>query len=253
LVGLALSDHDTAEGVPAALEAGTRLGIEVLPGVELSVDWDGNSIEVLGYLWQKGNTPLSALLITKHRGRIERAQRIVEKLAELGLPVSWERVLQLAGPGTIGRPHLALAMVEAGYVQTSNQAFDLYLGNSRPANVSAGGTTTLQAGLDAVHASGGVCILAHPVIPGVHDYADIDKLIPAAISAGVDGWEAYYPGYTPELTLRLERLAHEQGLIVTGGSDYHGTTQGPQYHLGEAGVPLRCLLQLKERQLRWRI
>jgi len=252
LAAVALTDHDTAEGVPAALAAGVALGIEVVPGVELSVDWNGHSIEVLGYLWREGDTPLSALLASKHHGRLERARRIVEKLAQLGLPVSFERVLQLAGQGTVGRPHVALAMVEAGYVRSSKEAFDLYLGNSRPANVSAGGQTSLAAGVKAVHASGGVCIVAHPVIPGVPDYADVEELLPAAIEAGVDGWEAYYPGYSPELSERLQRLAFEHGLIVTGGSDYHGTPQGPQYQLGEAHVPVRCLHDLKERQKLWR-
>ncbi len=244
---IAITDHDAVDAVAPAQETGKHLGMEVLSGVELSVIWNEKSIEILGYDFNPESRGLVDLLRLKKENRIERARQTVEKLSALGLPLSFERVLEIGGPGSVGRPHIAQAMVEAGYVQETKEAFNKYLGTGKPGYVKGGSETSLGVGILAVHQAGGVAVIAHPIIPGVPDYLDLEKILPDALEAGIDGIEAYYTGYTPETTERIRSMAAEHYLIVTGGSDFHGGNINPHLRLGEVNVPYSCVVGIRER------
>lgn len=244
---ISITDHDEIDAIQPAQEAARQLGIEVISGTELSVTWNHKSIEILGYHFNPEGRELLALLEEKRRGRINRARAIVEKLAELGKPLSWEKVREISGPGSIGRPHIAQAMVEAGYVQTVKEAFDQYLGTNKPANVGSERQFSLEEGISAIHDAGGVAVIAHPILPDVDNYLDLDKILPDAIQAGIDGIEAYYTGYTEDITRMIEEKAFRHNLIVTGGSDYHGGNVNPHLRLGEVAVPEKCVEMIRQR------
>lgn len=244
---ISITDHDEIDAIRPAQEAARQLGMEVISGTELSVTWNNQSMEILGYHFRTDGRELLALLAEKKRGRINRARAIVEKLAELGMPLLWDKVQEIGGPGSIGRPHIAQAMVEAGYVQNVKEAFDKYLGTDKPANVGSERQFSLEEGISAIHEAGGVAVIAHPILPGVDDYLDLDKILPDAIRAGIDGIEAYYTGYTEDITRMIEEKAFRHNLIVTGGSDYHGGNVNPHLRLGEVAVPEKCVEMIRQR------
>jgi predicted metal-dependent phosphoesterase TrpH len=217
--------------VGPAVEAARGSGLSIVPGVELNTDVPRGEVHVLGYFVQPDLAPFQARLAELRRGRFERGRQMVERLAEAGAPVSWERVQQIAGEGAIGRPHVAQALIEAGHVATTQEAFDRYIGQGRPAYVERVRFGPEDA-VRTVAAAGGAPVLAHPVLnvavmaaePGPMRAAleALEPRLDALQAAGLRGLEVYYGGYAPALVEALEQVADRRGLIGTGGSDFHG-------------------------------
>lgn len=245
LAALAVTDHDHTGALAEAREAGARLGVEIVSGIELSVEHpvggfggDGRGagasrpveVHLLGYLFDEGDAALQAELARFRDVRTARAGRIVERLRALGVDVSVEDVLSEvpAGEGaSVGRPHVARALMRKGLVGSIQEAFDLWLGEGRPAHVEKAKLSARQA-IALVHAAGGVAVLAHPVT--IREEAR-EALVRELAALGLDGLEVEYPKHAPEERRRLARLASELDLVATGGSDFHGENK-PDVRLG---------------------
>jgi predicted metal-dependent phosphoesterase TrpH len=213
LRAIAITDHDTTSGVAPAQRAARGTGIEVVAGVEVSTESDLGEVHILGYFVEPESGALEARLREVRRARIERARRMVERLAALGMPLRWERVRELAAGESIGRPHIAQALLEQGYVASIDEAFDLYIGSGGPAYVSRLKVTPAEA-IELIQGAHGVPVVAHPL--------QITDLVPALARAGLQGLEASYTGYSAAEVRFLEDLARRYDLVATGGSDFHG-------------------------------
>lgn len=213
LRAIAITDHESTLGIAAAQRAARGANLEVVPGVEISAESHSGEVHVLGYFVEPEANGLEERLSQVREARLARARRIVERLAALGMPLDWERVRQLAAGESVGRPHLARAMVERGYVSSVDEAFALYLASGRPAYVPRLKVSPAEA-MAWITRAKGVPVLAHPL--------QIADLVPALRKAGLQGLEANYPGYSPEEVRYLTGLAQRYGLVVTGGSDFHG-------------------------------
>lgn len=222
---IAVSDHDTTDGLEEAFAAARQHPqLRIIPGIELSADVPGTEVHVLGYFFDPDNAALQAELRRFRAGRIDRAKTMVEKLANLGIHLEWERVQAIAGDGAVGRPHLALAMVEAGYCDEPKDAFPEYLGRNGLAYVERSKFTPEEA-VQLIRQAGGVAVLAHPTYMN-----DMEAGIASLAGAGLSGMEVHYAQYRDDTIRRLGRLAREYELIPCGGSDYHA--------LGNANEPL---------------
>jgi predicted metal-dependent phosphoesterase TrpH len=221
---LSLADHDTLAGEAEAIAVGEGLGVRVIPATELNTESEWGDVHILGYFLDPGDGPLEDRLrwLREHRGR--RIELMVEKLNALGYPVALARVMQIAQGGSLGRPHLAQALFEAGHVPSYDSAFDTLIAKDAPAYVSRVGLTPLEA-VQLVIAHGGVPSLAHPFT-----VVRLDELMPLLTAAGLIGIEAYYGSHPPTTTAACLSLARRYGLVPTGGSDFHGR--------GEHGAPL---------------
>jgi 3',5'-nucleoside bisphosphate phosphatase len=212
---LSLTDHDTLEGVEEALDAGVRLGVRVLTGVELSAEFRGREVHLLAYGFDAGDPSLRAELGRLREGRRQRAQKIVRRLNDLNVPLTLEAVLRHAGGETLGRPHVAQALAQGGFVSSLQAAFDRYLNPGAPAYVPWARMAVARA-REVVHQARGVLVLAHPYL----------NLAPAHVRAlvdeGLDGLETVHPGLLPAQRRELTQLAAEKGILGTGGSDFHG-------------------------------
>jgi 3',5'-nucleoside bisphosphate phosphatase len=227
---LAITDHDTTNGIDAAVEAAVGTSVTVWPGVELSTDVPTGEVHVLGYFVDHRSPEFQEFLGNLRAGRDERAIAMVARLRELGLPIAWERVQEIAGTGAIGRPHVAEALVEAGHVKSISEAFDRFLGRSGPAYVERARLTPTEA-VQIVRRFKGIPVLAHPTyaLPtGTRpdDSGAIDRFLPGLLRelvlAGLAGIEVYYSRYSRQTISQLRALARQFGLVPTGGSDYHG-------------------------------
>ena len=222
---VALTDHDTTDGLPEALATGSVVGVEVVPGVEFSAEFEGNSVHVLCYWMDPQDAALQLELRRLREDRFRRGELMVGKLQELGLPVAFQRVRAIAGDATIVRPHIAQAMVEAGVVATEKEAFERYIGDGGPAHVAKHALDPVNA-VALIDGAGGVCALAHPGMWGDQSSVPVG-LIERMAAAGMRGLEVDHPDHTPEMRERYRTLAGELGLIATGGSDCHGTRYDP--------------------------
>jgi predicted metal-dependent phosphoesterase TrpH len=222
---VALTDHDTTDGLEEAIAAGAELGVEVVPGIELSAEHDGTSVHVLCYWMDPSNPPLRAELRRLRDERFHRGELMVEKLRALGVPVEFEHVRRIADGATIVRPHIAQAMVEIGAVASETEAFDLYLGDGRPGHVPKHALDPVAA-VALILGAGGVCVLAHPGMWGDQSSVPVE-LIERMAAAGMRGLEVDHPDHLPDQVERYRALAGELGLVATGGSDCHGTRYEP--------------------------
>jgi len=220
----ALADHDTLSGVAEAMAAGERLGVRVVPSTELNTESEWGDAHILGYFLDPADSALEDRLRWLRENRGRRIELMVEKLNAQGYPISLTRVLEIAAGGSLGRPHLAQALFEAGHVPTYDSAFDTLIAKDAPAYVSRVGLTPLEA-VQLVVARGGVPSLAHPFT-----VVRLDELVPLLVTAGLVGIETYYGSHPPETTAACLALARRHGLVPTGGSDFHGR--------GEHGAPL---------------
>lgn len=245
LAAIGITDHDATDGITEAQMAGQELGVWVIPGVELNTDTDEGHLDILGYFVDIDNVEFQTVLSNIRDARHYRAQRMVEKLCELGRPISLGRVLMLSGEGAVGRPHVAQALLEAGHVSTISEAFELYIGRHGPAYVERYRLSAQEA-CELVRRAGGVPCLAHPVpvTEPLGDFVDLKRLLHILLEAGLGALECYYPGYTPATSERLLVLAEQLGLIPTGGSDFHGTAK-PDIDLGMATIPLESVERLQ--------
>ena len=237
---VALTDHDSTDGLLEAAQVASRLDIELIPGIEINTDVAGGEVHVLGYFPEYERPAFQAVLKVLRDARERRGQRMVELLNEQGIAVSWERVREIA-QGSVGRPHVAKALLEAGYVKTIGEAFDTYIGKGCYAYVPRYRLTPV----DAVHlivSANGLPVIAHPVeLPGL---AELRSWLPELCEAGMAGLETYYGPYTTEEEQALRALADEFHLIPTGGTDFHGPGIHPT-PLGGRPVPPEAVERLK--------
>lgn len=238
LIAIALTDHDTMAGVDEALETGRSLGIRVIPGVELSAVHDDREVHLLGLHIDRPRA-IDDALRTFRDTRFRRAEQIVAKLNALGVPLSLQSVLDQAAGAAIGRPHVARALIGEGWARDSRDAFDRYLGAGRPAYVPKHRLSVPEA-IALVHEGGGLAILAHPGPDGRRDPVE------RYVASGLDGLEVRHPGHNAEDTARLGALVEFFRLVPSGGSDWHGASDGPRI-LGSMHIPAAWLDQQDAR------
>ena len=238
---VAVTDHDSIEGLAEAMEAARAFpNLTVIPGIELSTDIPGDEIHVLAYFVRHKDEELLATLRKFRQGRLERGKGMVEKLREMGMDIEWQRVQEIAGDGSVGRPHVALALMEKGYVSQTNEAFEKYIGRNGPAYVEREKLTPAEA-VEAISSWGGVAVLAHPAqLPNLDDNLEELK------SAGLVGMEVYYAQYSEERILELASTAARHGLLPCGGSDYHALDNPGERLPGTMGPPLEVVERLKK-------
>ncbi|QRG66016.1 PHP domain-containing protein [Brevibacillus choshinensis] len=244
LAAVAITDHDTVAGVPAALAAAASLGIEVIPGVEVSSVGRGQDIHVLGYFVPYEDTAFQERLVSLRETRHERNKLLIGRLQELGIPITLENVYRRKQGTTdknIGRPHIAEELMELGVVGSINEAFEKYLGREGAAYVNPPRITPQEA-ITLIKEAGGAAVLAHP---GLYD---ADDLVQELISFGLDGIEVNHPDNDAEQRARYTAWAQEHGLIMTGGSDFHGWRGEEPFHamLGTHTAPMEAVEQLRE-------
>ena len=228
LVAIALTDHDSVAGLAEAQAAGLELGVRIVNGVELSAVEGDAETHLLGLHLR------DALVIERELGglrdmRERRGQQIVDKLVALGVQVTFDDVLAQASGGAVGRPHVARALVADGWATDVRDAFDRYLGAGKPAYVAKDQLGMADA-ISMIHAAGGLAVLAHPGAAGTRER------LAALAALGMDGVEVRHPGHSPSDTARLNTLALQLGLVVSGGSDWHGAADGPRT-IGMMHVP----------------
>ena len=215
---IAATDHDTTASVEEVRLLAAQRGIESIAGIEITAIEDGRDIHVLGYFLNSGDAQFFEFLARQRRTRVDRVHAIAARLAELGMPVDLRQVLEAAGQQTaraIGRPQVARAMVDAGHVATTHEAFDKWLGREQPAFVPRSGPSP-ETVIATIHRATGLASLAHP------GRTLIDDRIPALRDAGLDALEVYHSDHDAATAARYRLLADELGLLMTGGSDYHG-------------------------------
>jgi hypothetical protein len=242
---LAVTDHDSTDGLPEAIDEATRHGIEIVPGLEINTDVPGAEVHVLGYYVDWEADWFQDFLREQRAERAARVHRIVERLTELGMPLTADEVFAICQEGSPGRPHVAQAMVNRGYVKSVREAFDRWLRTGGPANVPRRRLTPVDA-VAVIRRAGGVPVLAHPGL------ADRDALIPELVAAGLAGIETYYPEHSVAQVTAYRAMCDHLHLVATGGSDYHGAHTGRTTTLGTPHIPLAVWenLKAKARELR---
>jgi predicted metal-dependent phosphoesterase TrpH len=254
LKAVAITDHDTIDGLGEALEAGQGLDMEVVPGVEISIEVGLKGGAHLVGLWvEQDHKSLLEGLERLQEARLQRNPRMLAKLNELGLPLSMEDVLEQAGGGQVGRPHFARALVHKGLANSVGEVFSRWLSTDGPA-FAPKQRLTPEEGLGMVRAAGGVPVLAHPALLGL-DRLGLEALLRKLKGLGLEALEAYYSEHDLATCRNLISLAARLGLAVSGGSDFHGNDK-PQVKLGmgkgDLRVPSTLLAALKQRRDRIR-
>jgi 3',5'-nucleoside bisphosphate phosphatase len=220
---VALTDHDTFDGLDEAVAEGDRLGIVVVRGMELSCSRHGSSVHVLAYGADSASPGLAAEMIRVRDGRLGRLAGVLAKLAALGVPVSQEAVMaQVGSSPSVGRPHIADALIEAGHVRDRQEAFDRFLADGGPAHVTRY-TIEVARGIDLIHEAGGLAVIAHPWGRGREHLLPASVLEALVHDHGLDGMEVDHQDHDVETRRRLHTLADNLGVLATGSSDYHGT------------------------------
>ncbi len=221
LDAVALTDHDTFDGLPEAIAAGRTLGVEVLGGLEFSTRFAGRSVHLLGYGPDTQDVPLNAELARVREGRDGRVPAMVERLTQAGLPLTLAEVLAQAGGASVGRPHIADALIARGYVADRDQAFQEWLHDGGPAFVDRYATPIVEA-IRLVGAAGGVAVIAHPWSRGAASVLT-EPVLAELAAAGLAGLEVDHPDHDADQRAELRAIAARLGLLVTGSSDHHGT------------------------------
>ncbi len=238
---LAVTDHDSTAGLAEAMEEAKRLPpLEIVPGLEINCDVPGAEVHVLGYCVDWQATWFQEFLGAQREERRQRVYRIAVRLAELGMPIDPDAVFALVKEGSAGRPHVAQAMVDRGYVKSVREAFDRYLSTNAPANVPRKRFTPVEA-VRVIRRARGVPVLAHPGL------ANRDELIPELVEAGLLGIEAFYPEHSSGQITAYREMCVRLGLIATGGSDFHGPRVGGARHPGVQPVPESAWYELRDR------
>lgn len=237
LTALALTDHDTVEGVAEARQAAQGSGLELIPGTELSLGFDHGGMHLVVLWLEPDQGPLQDRLGGLQSGRDERNREIVERLRHLEMPIEMDEVLAEAGAGSVGRPHIAAVMMAKGYVPDIRTAFDLWLAAGRPAYVGRERLGPEEA-ITLARESGAVPVLAHPHTLGIHRADEMSRLLSRLSAAGLVGLEAEYSLYRRHEREGYADLARRFGLVPSGGSDYHGHYK-PGLHLGTGYGDLR--------------
>ena len=246
---IAISDHDSTEGLSEAFAAaGSIPDLRVIPAIELSTDVPGSEIHILGYFIDTSDRDFQETLTRFREGRFDRGRAMVEKLNSLGYTIEWSRVQQIAGDASIGRPHIASAMVEAGYFKYPNQVFDELIGREGPAYVERMKLTPEDAVL-MLRKNGAVPVMAHPTYSQIKssrgEVQELDVTIKKLKENGLVGVEVFYGDYTPDQVANLKRIADDLDLIPCGGSDYHGSGNPGEPEPGTVGPPMDTVERLE--------
>lgn len=248
LRAIAITDHDTVDGVPLAMAAGEELNFKVIQGVEISVDHDNTEMHLLGYFKNPDLTFLNKKLQELQDFRRERNPKIIKKFLEHGIYISLAEVEKEAGGKVIGRPHFASLLVKKGYVRDKQEAFDKFLANGKLAYVKKEKLIP-QEGIELILQAGGLPVLAHPKYLKEQGYAQLDVLLAQLVNMGLRGIEAYYTTHDSEDTSAYLQLAAKYDLLVTGGTDFHGANK-PEIDLGvgtgDLHVPYRLMENLEK-------
>jgi predicted metal-dependent phosphoesterase TrpH len=245
LAGIALTDHDTVDGIAEAVEVGQALGVRVLPGIELSCSTEGGPpIHVLGYLVDITHPGLLELCASMRRERNERSQQMVQRLQQMGVSITDDDILTESKGAPPGRPHVARALVKSGVAADFEEAFgSAWIGPGGPAYVRREGLGLAQ-GIAAIHAAGGVAVIAHPGARNKHGFNE--SVVREAVAVGLDGIEVDHPDHEGHVVEQCVELARELSLVQTSGSDDHASgPEGPR--LGCRTVPASIIAQLEAR------
>lgn len=238
---IAITDHDTVGGIPSAIEIAKKENIELLPGIELTIEYNGIEIHMLGYLIDYKSASLTEKLKTLKQNRIERIYKITDKLKNMGVTLEPEAVFAVAGEGTVGRLHIARAMVKEKLVNSIYGAFKTYIGDKCPAYV-LGFRLSPQEAIKLIKDAGGIPVLAHPYL------MNNDELISEFSGFGLMGLEVYYPEHTQGMVNHYLDIAKKCNLLVTGGSDCHGETK-PNVKIGSVKVSYELAEKLKQAKI----
>lgn len=242
LQALALTDHDTVAGIPEASAAASAAALRFIPGVELSTQVEAGEVHMLGYFIDPADAVLRDALTQFRIAREGRAETMVERLSAAGAPITLARVHDFASGGSIGRPHVARALIEAGHATSLNEAFERWLVRDRPGYVERFRLTPPEA-IHLIRAARGVPVLAHP-----HSVDDLPDLLPKLLAAGLAGMECYYGDYDEPRKREYLALAARYGLVPTGGTDYHGGSGAHRRPLGSVQIPPQCVDDLAARR-----
>jgi predicted metal-dependent phosphoesterase TrpH len=250
LAAFALTDHDTIDGLAAAVAAGKEFEVEVIPGVEISARHVNGSMHILGYFLDYESEDLAWRLAVLKQARKDRNPQIVAKLNKLGIPITMEQVEVISGGGQIGRPHIAQALFQGGFVRSLQEAFDIYLGNNGRAYVSKFRFPPEEA-IAMIRDASGIAVLAHPFTLGLHTFAALKPLLQELMDLGLAGLECYYPEHSPDQEALYLSLARNLGLLITGGSDFHGDNK-PEVSLGRINCQSHLTYDLVTAMKAWR-
>ncbi len=239
IAAISITDHDTMQGLAEAESAGKKYDVEIVPGVELSTNHKEKEIHILAYYCDPNNPFLKQKLLSFKTNRYDRMESMIKKLNKLGVNIELADVLKVVKGQMLGRPHLALALMEKGYIQEPAEAFEKYIGPSCPAYVKRPKFTPFEA-ISMIRSAGGIPVLAHPIL-----YNE-DSLIPSLVGAGLLGIEVFHPEQGAVSNLRYLKIARKYNLLVTGGSDYHGTENHPVPAIGTVTIKYSYLKKMKE-------
>ena len=240
LCTISITDHDSVGAVDEAIQAGRTLDIEVVPGVELSASYQDGEIHILGYFFDVSNKILLDALAVFREKRRQRVERIVNKLNKLNIPLKLESVFANATGDSIGRPHVANAMVNEGHASSYSQAFNKYLGDGRPAFEKKDGFSPEET-IELISKAGGLSFLAHPGV-GLDD-----KFVTRLIDAGLDGIEVIHPSHSPERVQYYKGIVDQYYLLECGGSDFHGGLKNDDQLLGTMTIPTSAVDAMRRR------
>ncbi len=237
LTAIAISDHDSTSGVVPAQQAAADTELQVLPAVEISTTVDGRDVHILGYFVDLQHAGLGEKLQAIRDARHQRARQIADKLEKLDIVIDFEKLLEEAGPDSIGRPHIARRLVREGHVADAKQAFARYLRRGGSAYVERYRLAPEEA-VELVITAGGLPVLAHPALDNAEQHVD------SMMDCGLQGLEAYHIIHSPAQTRRYVAMAHDKGLLITGGSDSHGPEGPVPVEIGAVEVPDECAERL---------
>jgi predicted metal-dependent phosphoesterase TrpH len=237
---ISITDHDSVGAIDEAIELGKKKGIDVVPGIELSATFDGTEVHVLGYFIDHHNTILLESLEGFQRERVNRARRIVGKLNQLNVPLTIDSVMEEVEGESVGRPHIATALLNGGHTGTYYEAFNKYIGNGKPAYEQKWNFTPEET-INLIAQSGGLSFLAHPGRSVKED------LIFRLIKAGLDGIEVIHPAHSPDLVYYYRGIVNEYCLLNSGGSDFHGGDRNDENSLGQFVIPSSVVETMRRR------
>ena len=252
LQAIAVTDHDTIEGLEEALGEGKKIGFEVIPGIEISAEFSPGSMHLLGYFLDIHHPLLVEKLKYLQEARAARNPKIVEKLNRLGVRISYEDVVKASGGGQVGRPHFAQVLLDKGYVRSIQEAFERFLKKGAPAYADKFRFKASEA-INFINGANGIAVLAHPNTLGMNGNAGFEALLLQLVKEGLRGIEVYYPEHSPADVARYKLIAEKLDLVLTGGTDYHGI-EGSELDIGigRGGMrlPYSIVEQLKAAQAR---
>ena len=250
LDAIALTDHDTSEGVEEATKAGKECGIEIVPGIEISAEYPEHTMHILGYYIDFKDQTFIDNISVLQKSRAERNPRIVNNLQKLGINIEYDEILKEAGSGQVGRPHFAKVLLNKGYVKTNKEAFNKYLKKGAPGYEEKFRFQPEDA-ISHILNAGGIPVLAHPSTLKCKTDEEIETQVKKLLDYGLKGIEVYYSDHKPAQIELYTNLADKYGLLITGGSDFHGhNIKGIDLGTGKGklNVPYELLQKMKESQ-----